>query len=580
MRRAAWVLFAVLGMAMNASAEKAGKQPAAAAAMPLQVCVGGLDRARVSELTTCVLESREALPRYASAGATSHEAYVRWSMIEPERGRFDYSYFDELLKLHKEAGIRWVPFLIAGPAYTLPQWFIGSPDDSGYVCLEHRERSMIQSLWNPRLRPHIQRVLRDFGKHYDGNPQVESVLLGITGNYGESIYPASGLDWTQDLNGPYHTHGGWWAADPDAIKSFQEYARKHYATIDALNKDWQTTVSSFAALEPALPKDRQSTTARMHLTRWYQESMNEWADFWMREAHGAMPRTDVYLVVGGHAADYLGLDISAQTKLAAARGCGIRMTNEGDDYGQNFACTRMVASACRLYGTFFSYEPAGTVTEVGVAGRVFNSAASGARCLHWYDGNLWTSPPTLAKWNKYRKFAIQGQPVIDVAVFYPRQWMNVRGDDHLGPMYADFAALRNATDYDYLDEQMIGELMKRKDNPFRYLIVRRDFADEKPAARLLEKLASWKGGPKLLHFDRGEVTGPTSATVLRRISETVHPNDGFAPGVYFTRFKDGRILFLNHSAQEVDLSKTHPRMVSQPTVVESYGLAQVSGGQR
>lgn len=558
-------------------AGNAGLSLASETSSPLEVCIGGLDKSRVTELPNAVKEHRDRLPAFVVAGATSHESYVRWSMIEPELRKFDFGFFDTLLAEHEKAGIRWVPFLIAGPAYTLPDWFYRGQDDRGYICLEHNERCDIQSLWSPRLRPHISRVVRAFGSQYNGDKRLESVLLGITGNYGESIYPASFMDWTQDLHGNYHSHPGWWAGDPSAIESWQEYLRKELREISGVNNVFGTTYTAFSDAKPRLPKDWPTSVALQHQTLWYQRSMDDWAKFWMQEAKAALPQTEVYLVVGGHAPNYQGMDISSQAEIAARLGCGLRVTNEADNYGLNFSITRMVASACRLYGTFFSIEPAGLVTEKGIAARIFNSSSSGAKNLHWYDANLFTSAPSEMKWKELRLLAKKRDPIIDVAVFYPRRWMNVRDDTELGPMYEDFGGLRNAFDYDFVDERMILS-GKIKPGQYKALVVREDFVEDEVATRALAMMTAMLPPSQVFRFKAGDADAHSTGSAARvaEMAKRVKPQDDFAEKVYFSRFKDGTMLFLNQREEAVDLSKTHPRMIKQSTRVEPFSMVEIA----
>lgn len=541
-----------------------------------QLCLGGLDHKLVSELPQALEEAGNELPKFRTAGMTSHESYVRWSMFEPADGTFDFSYWDAYLDQHKKNGVQWVPFLLVGPAYTLPKWFYKSPRHHGYVCLEHGQECDIQSLWNPDLRPLVKRAVTAFGKHFEGNKTLESVILGITGNYGESIYPASGLDWTQDLNGDYHTHSGWWLGDKYAVKDFQNYSKKRYKTIEDANRDWGTTYTAWDQAKPLLPADWPTSAGLMHQALWSQDAMNEWSDFWMKTTKEAMPSTDVYLVTGGHAPAWHGLDISAQTKLAAADKCGVRITNESDRYAQNFVITRMVSSAAKLYGAFFSYEPAGLVTEKGIASRIFNAISSGARTLHWYTDNLMGTPERAAAWERLRGFAVDRPPaVVDVAVFYPRRWMNLRGDPELAEMYDDFVGLRNAFDYEFVDELMMDDMVSSRIQPFRYLLLRDDFVEDGVTTKAVDRFLAQKNAPRVIRFSKGDAAGTTGTKFVAQLSQQVHPNDDFTTGVYFTRFKDGSVLFLNERPEEIDLSKTHPKMVKAPTRVPAYSLTEV-----
>src|SRR5262249_46085221 len=133
---------------------------------PMQICLGGGDSASTSETKKKVRTERDFVKHLQRAKASSHETYVRWNMIEPERGKFDFSFQDAILGVDEQAGLKWVPFIVLSPAYTLPGWFYRGPEDVGYVCLEHSKRSDIQSLWNPHLRTHIKQAYGAFGQHY------------------------------------------------------------------------------------------------------------------------------------------------------------------------------------------------------------------------------------------------------------------------------------------------------------------------------------------------------------------------------------------------------------------------------
>lgn len=70
-------------------------------------------------------------------------------------------------------------------------------------CLEHGRASAIPSLWSPQMREYVREYLRRFTEHYLPLGVLESINLGITGDYGEAIYSVIG-NWP----GEYHSHGG------------------------------------------------------------------------------------------------------------------------------------------------------------------------------------------------------------------------------------------------------------------------------------------------------------------------------------------------------------------------------------
>ena len=79
-----------------------------------------------------------------------------------------------------------------------------------------------------------------------------------------------------------------------------------------------------------------------------------------------------------------------------------------------------------------------------------------------------------------------------------------------------------------------------------------------------------------MRFKRNEPQGPGSEEFIGKLAAKLHPNDDFTSGVYFSRFKDGSLLFLNQNDKELDLSVTHPRMVRSKTVIGAYDMVEVA----
>ncbi len=395
---------------------------------------------------------------FRALSVTSVESYVDWAGVEPRRGRWDWSKWDKQVQTLEKAGLKWVPFLIAGPAYATPLWFQQSPDSHRYRCLEHGRDSKVQSLFNPHLRPQVERFLAAFAERYRDTGVVESVLLGITGIYGESIYPAGPEGgWTARLTGDYHNHGGWWAGDSHAAEAFRAAMRKRYSSIAALNQAWGTDLGSFDDVAPFLPDKAPSDRARADFVEWYQEAMTDWAVFWVRTARRHFPQTAIYLCTGGDGNPFLGADFTAQTAAIAPEGAGIRITNEGSNYQRNFALTREVATATRHYGTFCGFEPASHVDAGGVVARVYNATASGARQLHDYIPNtLGQGAEALENFRTSVPLLVPRRPRIDTAVYLSRETWAL-DPDAIHQVYGLSHELRDATDLDFLTRRSIAD---------------------------------------------------------------------------------------------------------------------------
>ncbi len=458
-----------------------------------ELIVGGFDPAKRGDEKRQVRALRGALSGFKALGVTSHEGYVRWNLCEPEQGKYDWSVYDPFVEVYKKNKLKWVPFLIVGSAYSLPDWYYKQPGSQGYVCLEHGEQSDVQSLWNPALREHVARFIKAFCEHYRDSGVIESILLGVTGNYGEAIYIASGDDWTSDTHGKYHTHSGLWAGDPFAVESFKKWLGAKYPDLNALNTAWKAQHADLNAVKPFLRKDAPSDRAWLDFCEWYIGSMTEFSRFWLQETRKSFPKGEIYLCTGGHAPAEHGADFGDQCKIAAEIGGGVRITNEASDYKANFALTRWVASASKQYGAYCSFEPAGEVNATGVIARIYGAAASGARGLHYYYPNLFAGEESFMSFARWGKQFKQYKPIVEVAVYYPETFIKLSGTEFLKVLHP----LRDCFDFDYMSDQQIldGGLGRVK-----CLILLQGNVAEAP---VWEKITAWVRSGGLLAYPEG-----------------------------------------------------------------------------
>ncbi len=417
-----------------------------------QLVIGGFDPETREGSVTQARQLAAALPGLKAAGVTCHEGYVRWNLCEPEPGKYDWSVYDRFVDLYRQNGMKWVPFLICGSAYSLPDWFYKKEGYQGYVCLEHGQESDVASLWSPALKEHLARFLQAFAEHYRNMGVIDYILLGITGNYGEAIYVASGNDWTANTHGEYHTHAGLWAGDPFAVADFRRFLKEKYGDAAVLSKSWGAPVTDIAEVKPFLRKDALSDRAWLDFADWYIGSMNNHTRFWL-ETLRRHYRGPMEVCTGGHAPVEHGSDFGMQCKLAAEYDAGVRITNEGSDYRANFSLTRWVASASRQYGGYFSFEPAGQVTPDGVVGRVYNATASGAQRLHYYYPNIFTDERARNNWVRWASEYRQRDPRVEIAVYYPETHIRLNENKFL----EEVQPLRDCFDFGYMSDGQIAD---------------------------------------------------------------------------------------------------------------------------
>ncbi len=436
------------------------------------------------ELTLGNDASRDDGVMYRALSVSSVESYVDWAGVEPESNRWDWSRWDAQIEVLESAGLRWVPFLIAGPAYATPLWYQQSAASRYYKCLDHERESRVQSLFNPQWPAMVDRFIAAFAARYRGRAPIESLLLGITGIYGESIYPAGPEGgWTARFTGPYHNHHGWWAADDDAVAAFRAAMRARYRDIAALNRAWRTSHASFDAVRTFLPDRAPSDRARADFVEWYQQAMTDWCVAWASIVRRHFPDTPVYLCTGGDGDPVLGADFTAQAKAMAPFGIGIRITNEGSDYPQNFTLTREVATATRLYGTFCGFEPAAGVSPAGNVGRIYNASASGARQLHAYADNVVSDPRALELFVEWAPWLAPRSPRTELALYLPRETWALDPAAN-GRLRAISRELRDVADHDFLTRLSVADGHLRG---YRALVLAEAEVLEPAAAEAIER---------------------------------------------------------------------------------------------
>lgn len=448
------------------------------------------------------------LPVYRALGVTAMETYVRWNLVEEQPGVYDFSVYDELLRLFEQNGLKWTPYIVLGPAYTLPEWFRQSDEYVPFRCLEHGRDNAVVSIWDPQVRKHVARFLRAFSEHYRKRDSVQQVMIGISGLYGENLYPHFAQnDWTTNTTGDYHAHWGWWCGDEYARRDFQRWLSAKYHRIERLNRAWRSEYVSFAQIAPQPPERFKSNRAKVDFQEWYLGAMTGYLEFWLRTARKYLPETKLCAVTGGFGLPIEGADFSAAAKVAARYRAGLRITNEGDNFAENVALTRWLTSAGRFYGAWFGTEPAALqIEESSVAARVFNATTSGAQELFCYPTDL-TRREDYLKLVESLPYLRQRKPVIATAFWLPRTNLMVADElDYIGEM----RKLREAMDFDVVDGPMIRDGALGR---YRVLVMGLGNIEE---ARVLKRIYAWlrKGGI-LIRLQSGPLTTVEGATVYQ-----------------------------------------------------------------
>jgi hypothetical protein len=446
------------------------------------------------------------LPIYKGLGVTSVQSYVRWSLIEPEHGKFDWNFYDRAVELLAGHGLKWVVFIMIGPMYATPEWFRRSNKSVYVKCLEHDQECPVQSIWNPHLLEYVDRFFRMAAERYGKSGIVESLMLGPSGDFGETTFNAV---YSSPPEG-YHTHLGYWCGDEFARRDLARHLEGKYGSLDALNRAWGTDYRQFAQVQPFMPEQAASLQAEVDFNDWYIGSMTRWSERWAEIARRHFPGVPIYHAAGGSGDPIHGGDWSDQAKAAAPHEVGLRVTNEGTPYAFNFIYTRWAATACKHYGVPFGNEPwGGDWSAVGNLGRMFNAITSGANQFWTYAGHL-NSRECIEAFVNFRRHLRLEEMLVDVAVYYPKLHFALT-DEHgfaegkpRSIFWPQGEELRDLTDFDLVDSTLIADGALER---YRFLILLQGNTIRRSA---LESIETWvNAGGILISHDFGPICDET-----------------------------------------------------------------------
>ncbi|HTP70562.1 MAG TPA: beta-galactosidase [Dongiaceae bacterium] len=137
-----------------------------------------------------------------------------WGLWEPEDGRFEYAWMDQVIEKLHAAGIR---VILGTPTYSIPAWMYKKHPEmvvtrlgGQYLYYGLRQNT---DLMNTTYRSYCERVIRKIIEHYKDNPAVIGYQI-------DNETSSAG------------------AANPDVQEGFKKYLIAKYKTTDQLNKVW------------------------------------------------------------------------------------------------------------------------------------------------------------------------------------------------------------------------------------------------------------------------------------------------------------------------------------------------------
>lgn len=148
----------------------------------------------------------------------THLGEFAWAMMEPEEGKYNFDWLDEVVGLASKNGLK---IIMCTPTPTPPAWLTTKhPEilavDQNFITQQHGGR--LHVIYNhPTYLKYVERIIEQLGKRYGHNPNVAGWQLDNEPHFGP-IYDYSA----------------------QAKKEFPLWLKNKYQTIDALNKAWGT----------------------------------------------------------------------------------------------------------------------------------------------------------------------------------------------------------------------------------------------------------------------------------------------------------------------------------------------------
>lgn len=148
-----------------------------------------------------------------------------WGTVEPQKGVYDFSHIDRVLKAMNEAGIK---VIIGTPTYAVPTWLVKEyPDVLAITKQGKNEYGARQNMdiTNSHFRKYAEDIIRKMADHVKDNPAV----IGFQIDNETKSYGTSG---------------------PNVQKQFVEYMKKKYISLDAMNQElgldyWSNRINSW-----------------------------------------------------------------------------------------------------------------------------------------------------------------------------------------------------------------------------------------------------------------------------------------------------------------------------------------------
>lgn len=256
------------------------------------------------------------------AGAVSTDVW--WGLVEPAKGKFDWSHYDRVSDEIAKAGLKWVPILSFHECggnvgdnvnVPLPNWIWkdiatrlpgGNPESAKFMSEQGHTSAEYVSIWaDHAVLENYEAVMRSFQRHFEPKAaNIEEVNISL-GPAGELRYPSYN---SHDQGVGFPERGALQAYSDIAIKSFRHYTMNKYGDMDRVREAWGSRDIS-EIFPPGDPQEFFNRNDHHHsqygrdFFDWYNQSLID---------HGRRVITKALDVFASADSPMLGIDIGAK----------------------------------------------------------------------------------------------------------------------------------------------------------------------------------------------------------------------------------------------------------------------------
>jgi len=251
---------------------------------------------------------------------------VWWGLIEPNKGQFDWRYYEKLSDHIVKAGLKWVPILSfhqcggnVGDDVNVPlaDWVwtdVASRASGGdveaikYKSEQGHTSKEYVALWaDHAVIDNYANVMREFQNHFASKAKDIGEVNVSLGPAGELRYPSYNA---HDNNAGYPTRGALQSYSDLAIKSFREYVIAKYGGHEGTGKAWGIKDLDDNHILP--PDDAGAFLGRGdHFNTQYGRDFFDWYNKSLVD-HGRTMLSTAVAVFGQKDSPFYGIDLGAK----------------------------------------------------------------------------------------------------------------------------------------------------------------------------------------------------------------------------------------------------------------------------